>query len=235
MPTKQKECKKNSRGCKEQLMIDKLILKNCKRRKSNLMMTSIDYKKAYNRVPYYWIISCITMGGILSTIIDLFDTLFKQSSVDLMVSKVYVGHVRIRRDTFQGDSVSPLYFIISLIPLSLLLNKPNFGYSLDCQGGSIVFHRLCMDKLKLYAPNEQGIKSLVNTTAEFSSDIKMKSSLDKCASINITNGGKAEFKGVSLSDGNKIERLESEGYKHLGILEANNILHKDIKVTYLPM
>ena len=51
-------------------------------------------------------------------------------------------------------------------------------------------HRLYMDDLKLYAPTEQDMVTLVNTTAEFSSDIKMEFGLDKCATIKITKGGK---------------------------------------------
>ena len=230
LPSEQKGCKKNSRGCKEQLMIDKLILKNCKRRKRNLLMTFIDYKKAYDRVPHSWIISCMTMCGISPTIIDLFDTSFKQSSVDLMVGKDFLGRVKIRRGIFQGDSVSPLHFIISLIPLSFLLNKHKLGYSLDCKGGPTVSHRLYMDDLKLYATNIQDMETLVNTTSEFSSDIKMEFGLDKCASIKITKGGKADFNGISLPDGTQIEELEDKGYKYLGILEADNILHTDMKV-----
>ena len=230
LPNEQKGCKKNSRGCKEQLMIDKLILKNCKRRKRNLFMTFIDYKKAYDRVPHSWILSCMTMCGISPSIIDFFETSFKQSSVDLMVGSELLGRVKINRGIFQGDSVSPLHFIISLIPLSFLLNQLNLGFSLDCKGGPTVSHRLYMDDLKLYASSEKDMKTLVHTTAEFSTDIGMDFGLDKCASVKISKGGKAEFDGISLPDGDQIKGLDDDGYKYLGILEANNILHKEMKV-----
>ena len=229
LPPEQKGCKKNSRGCKEQLLIDKLILKNCKRRKRNLIMTFIDYKKAYDKVPHSWILSCMTMCGISPSIINLFDASFKQSFVDLMFGKDFLGRVRIRRGIFQGDSVSPLHFIISLIPLSFLLNRHKVGYSLDSKDGPSVSHRLYMDDLKLYASSEQDMQTLVNTTAEFSSDIKMEFELEKCASVKIKKGGKADFTGISLPDGNQIQGLEDDGYKYLGILEANNILHKEMK------
>ncbi|XP_063689218.1 uncharacterized protein LOC134822241 [Bolinopsis microptera] len=93
LPPEQKGCKKKSRGCNEQLMIDKLILKNCKRRKRNLNMTFIDYKKAYDSVPHSWILSCLTMCGISSSIIDLFEASFKQSYVNLMLGKVSFGRI----------------------------------------------------------------------------------------------------------------------------------------------
>ena len=229
LPAEQKGCKKNSRGCKEQLMIDKLILKNCKRRKRNLFMTFIDYKKAYDKVPHSWILSCMTMCGISPTIVNLFDASFKQSFINLMSGKDFLGRIRIRRGIFQGDSVSPLHFIISLIPLSFLLNRHDLGYSLDCKGGPKISHRLYMDDLKLYTSSEQDMKTLINTTAEFSADIKMEFGLEKCASVEVRKGGKAAFNGISLPSGDQIQGLEDEGYKYLGILEANNILHKEMK------
>ena len=48
----QKGCRKGSRGTKDQLLVDKAILKNCRRRLTNLSMAWIDYKKAYDMVPH---------------------------------------------------------------------------------------------------------------------------------------------------------------------------------------
>jgi len=119
------------------------------------------------------------MCGISSSIIDLFEASFKQSYVNLMLGKVSLGRIKINRGLFQGDSVSPIHFIISLIPLSILLNKHDIGYSLERGGGPKVSHRLYMDDLKLYAESEDEMQTLVNTTAEFSSDIQMEFGLEK--------------------------------------------------------
>ena len=48
LPNEQKGCRKNSRGTKEQLLIDKAILTNCRRRITNLSMAWIDCRKAYD-------------------------------------------------------------------------------------------------------------------------------------------------------------------------------------------
>ncbi|XP_063691257.1 uncharacterized protein LOC134823653 [Bolinopsis microptera] len=192
-------------------------------------MTFIDYKKAYDSVPHSWILSCLTMCGISSSIIDLFEASFKQSYVNLMLGKVSLGRIKINRGLFQGDSVSPIHFIMSLIPLSILLNKHDIGYSLEKGGRPKVSHRLYMDDLKLYAESEDEMQTLVNTTAEFSSDIKMEFGLEKCAVVKVKKGARAVFEGISLPTGEQIHELEDEGYKYLGILEANDILHKEMK------
>ena len=48
MPEEQKGNARNTRGTKDQLFIDKMILRNCKRRKTNLHVAWIDYKKAFD-------------------------------------------------------------------------------------------------------------------------------------------------------------------------------------------
>ena len=60
-PIEQKGCRRGYRGTKDQLLIDKLIIKICKRRKTNLSMAWVDYKKAYDMVPHSWILECLKM------------------------------------------------------------------------------------------------------------------------------------------------------------------------------
>ena len=42
----QEGCRRKSRGTKDQLIIGKMVLKDCRRRNTNLAMTWIDYRKA---------------------------------------------------------------------------------------------------------------------------------------------------------------------------------------------
>ena len=46
LPNEQKGCKREIRGTKDQLLIDKMVLKDSKRRHTNLAMAWIDYRKA---------------------------------------------------------------------------------------------------------------------------------------------------------------------------------------------
>ena len=63
LPEEQKGCRKRSRGTKDQLLIDKMVLRNCKRRKTNLAMAWIDYRKAYDMVPHSWILETLELTG----------------------------------------------------------------------------------------------------------------------------------------------------------------------------
>ena len=80
--------------------------------------------------------------------------------VELTCGENVLGQVNIRRGIFQGDSLSPLLFIISLIPLTMILNKTKHGYQFSTNGQRIN-HLLYMDDLKLYSRTEKELNSLV--------------------------------------------------------------------------
>ena len=69
VPKEQKGCYRGSKGCKDQLLISKAILQECKRRKKNLSMAWIDYQKAFDRVPNSWIIKSLELTGINNKVI----------------------------------------------------------------------------------------------------------------------------------------------------------------------
>ena len=67
----QKGCTKGSRGTKDQLLVDKAILKKCRRGLTNFSMAWIDYKKAYDMVPHSWILKCPEMVGAAKNMISI--------------------------------------------------------------------------------------------------------------------------------------------------------------------
>ena len=79
-----------------------------------------------------------------------------------MFRKFKLGEVEIKRDIFQGDSLSPLAFVLALIPLSLILRKAKAAYEFS-ESNKNIDHLLFMDDLKLYSRSEKGLDSLVQT------------------------------------------------------------------------
>ena len=62
LPEEQNGCRRKSRGTKDQLLIDKMILRNCKRRTTGLEMARIDYKKGFDIIPHSWLKKCMMFG-----------------------------------------------------------------------------------------------------------------------------------------------------------------------------
>ena len=46
------------------MLLDKVIMKDCKQRKTGLAMGWIDYQKAYDLVPHSWILETLRMVGV---------------------------------------------------------------------------------------------------------------------------------------------------------------------------
>ena len=72
--------------------------------------------------------------------------------------------VNIRREIFQGNSLSPLLFVMCMIQPTHVLHKTKARYTL---GGEKINHLLFMDNLKLYEWSESDIKGLVSNVDVF--------------------------------------------------------------------
>ena len=86
------------------------------------------------------------------------------------VNDAPLGKVHINRGIFQGDSLSPLLFILYLAPLSDILKHTGKGYHLS-NSHVAVKHLVYMDDLKLYGCSQAEIESLVHASNIYFSDI----------------------------------------------------------------
>ena len=68
LPEERKGCRKRSRGINDLLYTDRAVIREVKSRKKNLAIAWIDYKKAYNMVPYSWIKECLDLFGLAENI-----------------------------------------------------------------------------------------------------------------------------------------------------------------------
>jgi len=71
MPKEQKGCCGESKDCKDQLLISRAILYECKSRKKNECMAWTNYQKAFDTVPHSWIIKSLKLIGINNKMIFL--------------------------------------------------------------------------------------------------------------------------------------------------------------------
>ena len=87
-------------------------------------------------------------------------------------------NISIKSGIFQGDSLSPILFYISFIPLSLELNSSGYGYKI---GTERITHLSYMDDLKLDAKDDSELERLLRIVERYSGDIGMEFGLSKCA------------------------------------------------------
>ena len=72
LPEEQKGCRKRCRGTNDLLYIDRAVIREVKSRKINVAMAWIDYKKAYDMVPHWWIKEYLHLFGVAENIKTLF-------------------------------------------------------------------------------------------------------------------------------------------------------------------
>ena len=144
--------------------------------------------------------------------------------MDLTCNNQSLGGVDIKQGILQGDSLSPLLFLLCLIPLTVILHKSESASQFSSNKEKIN-HLLFMDDLKLYAKNEKDLDSLVQTVRILSDGNGMEFGINKYAILVLKRGKITKFDGISLPDGGVMKGLiEGAGYKYLGILQADQIL-----------
>ena len=65
-------------------------------------------------------------------------------NVKLCSGSYELGKVKIKRVIFQGDSLSPLVFVLALIPISLILRKAKAAYEFSESKEKIIIFYLWM-------------------------------------------------------------------------------------------
>jgi len=81
-----------------------------------------------------------------------------------------------------GDSLSPLFICIELIPLTNELNRAECGYQVHGTERKIS-HLLYMDDLKLQGRNENELKNKMKIVQTINKDMNMNFGLEKCTRI----------------------------------------------------
>ena len=103
-------------------MLNKAVIRNCKRRKTNLNMAWIDFRKPYDMVPHAWIIKALKWIGTAPNNIAQLNPTMIDWKAELISGDINLCEVNINQGIFLGDSLSPLLFVISLIFLTLVLS-----------------------------------------------------------------------------------------------------------------
>ena len=211
LPEEQKGCRRGIRGTKDQLLTDKNVLKDCKKRYTNLSMAWIDYKKAYDFVSHSWINECMELFGIAENVRNFLEKSMEQWKLSLTSNGEDLGEVDMKRAIFQGDSLSPLLFVLNMVPLSLILRKVNASYEWGKKQYKLN-HLLVMDDLKLFSESEEQTNTLVRTVHVFSADTRMDFGMKKYGILTMKRGKVFRYEGIKLPNCEVMKEVKKEGY-----------------------
>ena len=189
--------------------------------------------RTYDMLPHSWVIECFDLFGVAANIQSLLVNSMEKWKVMLCSGNSKLGEVESKGGIFQGNSSSPLAFVLALIKFSLILRKAKAAYEFS-ESKEKLNHLLLIDDLKLYSRREKGLDSLVQTVRVFSEYIGMAFGIEKYAMLVMEKGKIVKSSGIELGDGKVIKSLqECESYKYLGILEADKSLEEKMKLNAL--
>ena len=107
------------------------------------------------------------MYRISQEIINFIEKNMKNWTVELTAGGKSLAEKKAQIGIFQGDALSPLLFIISMIPQNHILRKCAVGYKLSISQGK-VNHLMYMDDIKQFAKNEKELETLIHTVRIYS-------------------------------------------------------------------
>ena len=86
LPSEQRGCKKESHGCKDQLLINKMLLDNSRSCHRDLSAAWINYRKVFDSVPHIRILKVLQMYKKSPTIINFLTTSMKEWKTNLCLN-----------------------------------------------------------------------------------------------------------------------------------------------------
>ena len=199
-----------------------MVMLNSNRRKTNLSMVWIDCKKVFGMIPHSWLIECLDIYGAEENTIRFLKNTMPNWKTIFTNDRTRITEINIRRGIFQGESLSPLPFIVAMISMTRILERMEVGYQLK-KGGSRTNHLMFMDDIKLFGRGTKEIDTLVQAVRIVSDDIRMEFVIEKCALVNIQRGKVTRTKGIQLQDRNNIKDIDESGYRYLGMIEGEEI------------
>ena len=127
------------------------------------------------------------MYKISHKVINFIDKTMKTWRVELTAGGRSLAETKIQKSIFQGDALSPLLFIIAMMPFNHILRKYTTGYKLS-RSQEKINHLMYMDDIKLFAKNEKELETLIHTVRIYSQDIGIEFGIEKCAMLVMKSG-----------------------------------------------
>ena len=193
--SEQKGCGKRICGAEDLLYIDQHILNEGKTRRKNLAMAWIDYKKSYDIVHQSWILHCPKIYKISDPVVQL---VYREDHGNLgngIDSRKRLNRGKDPKRHIPGNALSPLLFVIAMMPLNHILWKFTAGYKLsiaqeknqplDVHGRDQTF---CQKRKKL--------ETLIQTVRICRQDIGKIFCIEKCAMLVRKSGKRHMTDGV---------------------------------------
>ena len=185
----------------------------------------VQLQKGKKAVRHNWMLKALELAKVPPNPISAINRLTKVWSTKIPLhdakETITTDNIKYLTGLLQGDCLSLIIFILSVNPLSYLLQKlPGYSVCPPSRRVSVISHLFFVDDLKTYAKDIDG-KIQADMITQFTNDISMEFGTDKCAYLYIENGNRKTLGDTININGLHLEELEDgDTYKYLGQDEA---------------
>ena len=173
------------------------------------------------------------MVGVADNIRGLLGQSMHNWKTELISNGDALDEISIQGGIFQGNSLSPLPFIIILILLSM--NSTNYGYLRLKE--TPINNILLMHDQKLYGKTERELQSLVHTVRIISKDTGMEFGMDKYSTARIRKGKMCDMEDKEMPYGQRMKQIAKSGCKYPGFIKNSkaktHVTEDKIRTEYL--
>lgn len=213
--------KEGSLGAKEGCLISELVQEQLTNQKRNYIEIYYDIKKAYDSVNHEWLIQTLNYFMAGERIINVIKSMMNRWTVRMQYDKeTKIQPIHLRRGIIQGDSLSPLLFILYIDIISKKLNEEIEKITiLDEWGNKFeVNHYFYMDDLKVIVEKVEQAKIAHQLVKEMTKALGFEINMKKC--------------GISVHGNIKLPKCLSEipritqsnPYKYLGTPVSDKVI-----------
>ena len=222
-----------NKGTSRQLQMVVNMLSDAKLMHQDIFALYVDFSSAFNTIYHHRLWQTMALLGFDQTCIRAVKSLYQDCGTQVQLAGSATERIKVGRGTLQGDSLSPLLFIIAIEPLARWLHSGGRGYAL---GSSKIRLKIACnayaDDLGVFSNCPKDLAIQAAKIESFSAWAGLRVSVGKCAVSGLLHGYAYRLGG---SNNPLQDRFVDMAHQRLMGVKLNglqpNFLHPD-KQTY---
>ena len=194
-------CSIKGRNIKDNLLLLRDIIYYTVKEHKNLIAILIDQEKAFDRVDFDFIFAALETLKVPPILIKWCRILYKNISSTVKVNGYLTNTIPVKKGVRQGDSISPLLFIIVAEALAIEIRKdPRIhGFEMPISRAEVKESSYADDKI-IYCKDQQSSKNALNKVESFckASGMKINKEKSEILLIGKNNNRIAEIEGIPV-------------------------------------
>ena len=207
-----------NQGTFQPLQILNSLYNTSKLKKEELWILSLDIKSAFDSINTKMLLKSMSRLKIPKDFLDLTENILTDRSCQVITSHGLTDYIPISQGIPQGETISPLWWVIFYDPLLTKLqqshDKPH----------NLINNLAFMDDINLISPNKIILQSLLDTTTQFLSFNNISVNPQKTKLITINS--KEKNKNIILNSTTILPNKKNDPIRILGIFLSESSIIK---------